>query len=433
MYITNGMKGKAAAGFETRLDSRAFGLRMGRIVPLALGAALSWPGHAQVSEAPSGIRQNAFTIQGFGTLGAARSSNGDVHVLRSIRHPEGIGAHWSARQDSMAGLQAQYRFSERIGATLQAVSYYGDDGDFKPNITAAFLKFDPDPRFSIRVGRVLLDMLMLADTRMVGYSYIPIRPTSEAYNVPLNYVDGINLRWRVPLGDGVLSLDTTAGFARENLPGYKISGSKDIKGAIEYQTGDWQFKYFYNKAWLAHENDDLTLLRQGLAMTPAPSRVADKLIIKDSTGIYQSLGAGYDDGAWQAQLVFDSMRYENATLTNGRAFHAFLGRRMGDLTPYVSYSRTKLDPKSLTTGLPDTPWFQPINAALAYAMRAAGTHMDSKTYTVGTRWDFRPNMALKAQVDFVRGGKPYSALVVDTDPDWDGKTTIVSVSLDFVF
>jgi hypothetical protein len=429
--MTDEMKGKAV--------SRARGVP-GRIVSLALRAAIvsftslaSWPIHAQAPATASGIRQDAFTIQGFGTLGAARSSNGDVHVLRSIRQPEGIGAHWSAKQDSMAGLQGQYRFSERVGATLQAVSYYGDDGNFKPNITAAFLKFDPVPSFSIRAGRILLDMLMLADTRMVGYSYIPIRPTSEAYNVPLNYVDGINLRWKVPLGDGVLGLDGMAGFIRENLPGYRISGSKDIKGAIEYRTSNWQFKYFYNKAWLAHENDDLALLRQSLAMTPAPSHVADKLVIKDSTGIYQSLGVGYDDGAWQAQLVFDSMRYENATLTNGKVFHAFLGRRIGNLMPYISYSRTKLDPKSLTTGLPDTPLFQPVNAALAYAMRAAGTHMDSKTCAVGTRWDFYPNMALKAQVDFMKGGKPYSVLVVDTDPDWNGRTTVFSLSLDFVF
>jgi hypothetical protein len=404
------------------MENRSYGL-IAEVFLLC--AALSLPVHAQIS-------QNPLNIQGFGTLGAARSTNGDAHILRSIRHPKGIGPHWSARQDSMAGLQAQYRVDERISGTLQLASYYQNDGRFKPNVTAAFLKFDLDPRFSIRLGRVPLDMLMLADTRMVGYSYIPIRPTSEAYNVPLNYLDGINARWRFPLGDGVLSLDGTAGIARENLPAYKISGSKDIKGAIEYRTGDWQFKYFYNKAWLANEDDGLTQLRQALATTPVSSRVADKLVIKDSTGIYQSLGAGYDDGTWQAQLVFDSMRYENATLTNGRALHAILGRRMGNLTPYLGYSHTRTSPKHLTTGLPDMP-FRPINTALARAMLLSGTRMDCKTYTVGTRWDFRPGMALKAQIDFIRGGEAHSVVVVDTDPGWNGKTRILSLSLDFVF
>ena len=419
---------------EISQTSQTNRLKMRRILPLALGAALSLPGHAQTQEASPDLLSNAFTIQGFGTLGVARSSNGDAHILRSIRHPKGIGPRWSARQDTMAGLQAQYRFNERLGATLQTASYYQDSGNFRPNITAAFLKFDLDSRFSFRLGRVPLDMLMLADTRMVGYSYIPIRPTSEAYNVPLNYVDGINARWKTPLGDGVLSLDGTAGFARENLPAYKISGSKDIKGAIEYRTGDWQFKYFYNKAWLAHEDENLTRLRAALATARASSRVTDRLVIKNSTGIYQSLGMGYDDGAWQAQLVFDIMRYENATLTNGKAFHAFLGRRMGNLTPYLGYSRTRTDSKHLSSGLPNNvPPFAEINAALAYVMRLSGTGMDSKTYTLGTRWDFRPNMALKAQVDFIRGGEANSVVVVDTDPNWNGKTSIVSLTLDFVF
>ena len=66
-------------------------------------------------------------------------------------------------------------------------------------------------------------------------------------------------------------------------------------------------------------------------------------------------------------------------------------------------------------------------------MAVSGPRMDSETFTLGTRWDFRRNMALKTQVDLVRGGKSVSMLVDDTDPGWNGKTTMVSVSLDFVF
>ena len=402
------------------------------MVPLAVGAAICWPGRAQAAEASAGIEEDAFSIQGFGTLGVARSSNGDAHILRSIRQPEGIGDEWSAKQDSLLGVQAQYRFNEQVDALIQAASYYRDDGSFRPDVTAAFLKFDLDPRFSVRVGRVGLDLLMLADTRMVGYSYIPIRPVSESYNVPLNYLDGVSARWRLPIGEGVMSVEGTAGVAREDLPHYEFSGSRGVKGSIDYQIGAWQFRYFYARAKLAHENESLTPLRQGLSMTPA-SQLADKLNIEGTTGVYESLGVGYDNGDWQLQMVLDAMRYENPTLPNGHALHLLVGRRMGDVTPYVGYSRAKIDPKSLQTGLPDMPWYQPLNAGLAKAMKVSGTRMDSETFTLGARWDFRRNMALKTQVDFVRGGKSASMLVEDTDPDWNGKTTMVSVSLDFVF
>ena len=403
-----------------------------RVLPLVLGAAICWPGRTHASETMPGIEEDAFSIQGFGTLGMARSSNGDAHILRSIRQPKGIGDEWSARQDSLLGVQAQYRFNEQVDAQIQAASYYREDGSFRPDVTAAFLKFDLDPRFSVRVGRVGLDLLMLADTRMVGYSYIPIRPVSESYNVPLNYLDGVSARWRMPIGEGVMGVEGTAGVAREDLPHYEFSGSKGAKGSIDYQIGAWQFRYFYARAKLAHENESLTSLRQGLSMTPA-RRLADKLKLEGTTGTYESLGVGYDNGDWQLQMVFDAMRYENPALPNGSAFHCFVGRRIGNVTPYVGYSRARTDPKKLETGLPALPWYQPLNAGLAEAMAVSGPRMDSETFTLGTRWDFRRNMALKTQVDLVRGGKSVSMLVDDTDPGWNGKTTMVSVSLDFVF
>lgn len=402
------------------------------MIPLLLGAAVCWPGRAHAADAAPAVEEDAFSFRGFGTLGAARSSNGDAHILRSIRQPEGIGDEWSAKQDSLLGVQAQYRFNHQVDALVQAASYYREDGSFRPDVTAAFVKFDLDPRFSVRVGRVGLDLLMLADTRMVGYSYIPIRPASESYNVPLNYLDGASARWRVPLGEGVVSVEGTAGIAREDLPHYDFSGSKGVKGSIDYQVGAWQFRYFHARARLAHENDTLTPLRDGLAMTPA-RRLADKLKVEGTTGTYESLGVGYDNGDWQLQMVFDAMRYENPTLPDGSAFHCLVGRRVGNVTPYAGYSRARIDPKKLATGLPALPWYQPLDAGLARAMAVSGTRMDSETFTLGTRWDFRRNMALKAQVDFVRGGKSLSMLVEDTDPDWNGRTTMVSLSLDFVF
>jgi len=59
--------------------------------------------------------------------------------------------------------------------------------------------------------------------------------------------------------------------------------------------------------------------------------------------------------------------------------------------------------------------------------------MDQTTFTLGTRWDFRRNMALKAQVDFVRGASDSLFLYPISDEAFDGKLNVYSVSLDFVF
>ena len=414
-----------------------------RVLALLALLALAGACFAKGSETPFSIRGNAFSLQGFGTLGAARSTQGSAPpVLRSIRHPKGISTHWSAKQDSVLGLQTQYRFSERVVAMIQAASYYREDGSFDPDITAAFLKFDIDPRFVVRLGRVPLELLMLADTPMVGYSYIPIRSASEWYSVPLNYVDGASARWSVPLGEGVMHISGVAGIAREDSPLFSFSGAKVLKGTIGYETGNWQFRYFYGRARLAHDIGEQAPLREGLRLFDR-SHIARKLAVKDTRTVYQSLGAGYDDGVWQLQLVADSMNSESYALIDGKGFRALLGRRIGDVMPYIGYSRSQANPKNLSAGLPDLCFGGPIssdpcyliNLGVAAAMEGPSRHIRTETFMLGTRWDFRRNMALKAQADFMRGlrGGKSSMTPYTGRSDWAKRTTLISISLDFVF
>ena len=66
-------------------------------------------------------------------------------------------------------------------------------------------------------------------------------------------------------------------------------------------------------------------------------------------------------------------------------------------------------------------------------MAMAGAHSDQRTDTLGVRWDFREDMALKAQWDRVRG-TPSSIFPVRAEKlDWDGNTNVLSLTLDFVF
>jgi len=59
--------------------------------------------------------------------------------------------------------------------------------------------------------------------------------------------------------------------------------------------------------------------------------------------------------------------------------------------------------------------------------------VDQHTYTLGGRWDFEKNLALKAQVDWVRGTPMSVFLLKNTLPGWGGNMTVLSLALDFVF
>ena len=62
------------------------------------------------------------------------------------------------------------------------------------------------------------------------------------------------------------------------------------------------------------------------------------------------------------------------------------------------------------------------------------SYIDQHTFTLGGRWDFQKNLALKTQVDWVRGS-PASVflLKVSESGGWQGNITVFSLALDFVF
>jgi hypothetical protein len=61
------------------------------------------------------------------------------------------------------------------------------------------------------------------------------------------------------------------------------------------------------------------------------------------------------------------------------------------------------------------------------------THSDQHTVSFGARWDFRQDMALKAQLDLIRGTPKSVFPFRDDVPGWDGRMNVFSLALDFVF
>jgi hypothetical protein len=404
------------------------------IGPLALFAMIGMA----CGDAHAEIDGSRFSFGGFGTLGVARTSGGDERPLRHISQPKGITSHWSARNDSVLGLQASYRFNDSFSAVLQGTTFQRDDGSYNPKVTWAFLQYDVTPRFSLRLGRVGTEFLMGASARQVGYSYLPVRPAIDFYGIiPIESADGLDARLKWPLGEGTLSAEAFAGIASDNIPPYDLEGTKVLRGALGYDRGDWQFRYIYAQGRLSDDVPGVERLRTELknwgAITNIPSATAaaDALAFKHTYARYHSLGASYDDGLWQFQAMLNRITQGSTLMENQHAATLLAARRFGNVTPYASYTWAKSSRKKLDSGLPNlVPDFALINNGIAQAMGA--THLHRKTATFGARWDFANQISLTGQVDFVRGSRS-SVLLLEEGSHGDGKTNIFSLSLDFVF
>ncbi|MDD5365553.1 MAG: porin [Gallionellaceae bacterium] len=394
-------------------------MNIGHILWLALIVS---PGSAAAADPfATGAVNSGFTLNGFGTLGFARSDNDQAQYVRDLSQPYGLTTNGTAKVDSVLGLQAAYRFDNKLDGMLQAISRYRYDGSYRPEISWAFLHYSPDPDLNLRVGRLGTEFYMSADSRLVGYANLTVRPPPDYFG-PLifSYLDGFDVDLARPVANGLLRGKLFAGYSPESSPfvgniTWDLSGTLLAGGYLDYQTGPWQIRLGHVQARF---NKELPLD----ALVPGIIEAAPELSVSDKWARFDSLGVVYDPGPFQFQAMFSQTRHDSATYEDTRAGYAIASYRIGKATPYLGYSRT----------LSKANRFAPTSPPLA-AQIASATHSDQYTWFLGGRWDIRKDLDLKAQVDWVRGS-PSSIFPFRGDPVvWDGRMTVFSLTLDFVF
>ena len=392
---------------------------------------LALAGSALLSVAPHVMAESdsALSLNGFGTFGLARTTTDDVEFVRDISQPRGVGKDWSALIDSVLGLQAAWRISPQFEAVVQATSRYRYDRTFTPDISWAFIKYNPTPNLSLRAGRLGTEFFMMADSRWVGYSFLTVRPPGDYFwYLPFYSIHGADAAINLSLGEGVLRTKAFYGHSNGKIPladeQWDIAGSPMLGGYLEYQRGPWQVRASY--ANIKFKND----LPIATVLKIPPANISEALNFLSTRGArthYYSLGVVYDQGPWQAQLMLNHIDQGSNALESSDGGYALAGYRMGTLTPYSGYSwvRSNKQPGLNSSSVPQ-------NEVDAYVIQ--DSHADQKTIFAGMRWDVVRNVAVKAQWDGIRGEAsslfPYRQ---DNRARWDGRMDVFSLTMDFVF
>ncbi|MDP1733456.1 MAG: hypothetical protein Q8L44_03735 [Sulfuritalea sp.] len=377
----------------------------------------------------------AFTVRGFGTLGVARSSSDQAEFARDFSQPRGLkGGQWSGRIDSVLGVQANWRATPELELVGQLVSRYRYDESRVPQVELAFAKWEPDARVTLRAGRIGADFMMLADARLVGYSSLTVRPSTDFFG-PLFFAhfDGADASLTWPLGSGLLRGKLFAGVISEKTPLtvelWDTSGSSTRGLVFDYLAGPWQWRASTTSVEFSHGTEFSRQLATDLRSTSVPgaSAAADALTIAGTTTRYHSLGMVYDAGPLQVQAMLNAVRHAAGYLHNSHAGYLLAGYRVGAVTPYAGVSWWKSRLKPYSTGLADPL----LNWRYDFIMAASVA--DQTTYTLGARWDLRANVAVKLQWDAIRGSAASKLPVIREQPGWNGRTDVVSAVVDFVF
>jgi hypothetical protein len=347
------------------------------------------------------------SLKGFGTIGVVNSSTGNADFVANVlSQPRGAGRSesLSVNPDSRLGLQMDWKALERLSFTVQAVSKQGPDNSWVPDLQLGFAKIKILSDLEIRGGRIRPPLFMLSDYLDMFYANPWIRPPTEFYSlVPIaNHIEGVDLLYRPQTGPvnwliqpyyGNTKMSASRGRSLEekNAAGITISGTlSDFTLRAHYSYMSISINNpFYNSV-------ALPALTKMCVLDSAACRFISSSSITDSGLTIVALGANWDNGDYfiAGELGKRISQNNNIDQTAG---YISAGTRLGKFTPYVTYS--SLVANSPTTFSGGTGPYAALSNKVVTTLISQGITMDQNTKTLGLRYDFYKNLALKVQWD----------------------------------
>lgn len=391
----------------------------------------------------NGAETSIFKISGYGTLGALHSSESqaDYTDIPSIK-PNGAGYSrtWSADVDTRLGLQISADVSPKLSAVFQVITQQRYDNSYMPTVEWANLNYAMTPDFNIRLGRIAMPTFLVGAYRNVGYAVPWARPPVQLYGQmqPITQSDGIDASFRHSFSDVSNVVQVSYGESNIDTPGEATpSHVRNILGLFNTtEYGSTTFRVSYQQAELTVPSVN-TLFDNFKYFGPAGSVIADQYSFQHRRISMLAFGVNYDPGDWFLMAEWGKGRF-TSFLGAQTAWYVSGGYRLGSLTPYLSYSRSKKQGATSAAGL-DLTTLPPALAASAAQLNGALNSLlkpnTGTTFSIGSRWDFRKGAALKLQVDWVNLEANSSGALLNIQPAYrsGGSFNVISATVDFVF
>lgn len=354
-------------------------------------AQLESDGAAPASEAGGGLGK--FKVNGFVSAGFGLAD------IEDFSYDDGLDDRMSHTADSVVGLQVEGKVNDQVNAVLQLVARGSED--FAVDAEWAYIGYRPTDVDELRIGRLRSSYFMLSEYLEVGYAYPWARPPAEVYQAvfPSSF-EGLSWLHSIDAGDWQHDLKLNWGsLVSEAQEGSVVNTEDTVTLALASSHGSWQF---------------------GVQATSAKTTITNPLFdalvlvslaepIERDPVTYVSLGGQYDNGKLLVMVEGTQTETDSDVMPDSRAAYATVGYRFGKVMPHITYAGTQ-HTDDIDRDLPALPFFCAGPGTLC--LDPAGTipfpadtlprlvDKEQESVTLGVRYDFLPNAALK--VDWTR-------------------------------
>lgn len=392
-----------------------------RHLPLAAAALVACSGAMAGYSSPDG----SFSLSGFGTIGAAKTTTDDVHFVYPGQRG-GATKSISLNPDTKLAVQGTYKFTPTLSATGQVMTKLDGEGQYEPKPEWIFGKWQATPGITVRVGRMGAPYFMISDFRDVGYANLAVRPQLEVYGqVPVSQFEGADIAYQFNVGDTTLTSTLWAGDSHTKYTSAlnKAASTLDVKKTIglnlnaDFGNG-FTLRVGHTRGEINVKNDSGTDLKNGVATLQGrlapflgiPEIAASSESLNgvyalvnpdDDKATFSGIGLTYDVDEWVVNTEF-TKRTTKGFISDSTGFYTQVGYRVNAFTPFVGFGKVKTDRRSSNPVKMSGISLADDNLKLVEAgvQQTLNTQkFDQRTISIGTRWDVAPNLALKGQWD----------------------------------
>ncbi len=353
-------------------------------------------------------------FNGFGTLSYTNTSKYDDRIIRRNVNQSGAAVQDNGfLLDSRLGLQAKWNISDRLELTAQAVAREQLDTELLDYVDMFYLSYFIDDQWRFSVGRQAFDLFFMSDYHNTGYSYAWVRPPTEFYGtMPYQSFDGIKIsrdwgdfdsswRWRLSLGNIESKFDADVMVESDDID--STEAKPIFSTELGWQSGQWHLRGSFAHMRFKHELGDETE-REALQM------LSDEIspFWQDFSGIVNeftedfilriwSLGASWEQDDWHVQGEWSNVDSDIITFDGQRAYLQ-VAKRWQNWQPFITVGYAKDDSEVRygppPPGVPVLTEFYEEMVNFSHNMRH-----NQKSISLGVRWDFASQKALKLQCD----------------------------------
>jgi hypothetical protein len=336
-------------------------------------------------------------------------------------------------ENNLLGLQVTGVVSDKLTVTAQAIAR--SKNDYSLDSEWAYLTWQASDTTRIRVGRLRSPFYVFSDSLDVGYSYAWISPPEEAYGIPFNNVDGVDVYTTATLGSFDTSLQAYFGGFSDELDFNGVMTSiktRNQMGLVVTLGKDWwTLRGGYHQSDLTIDVSQVPLSETvtigGFAETLGAfgfAKNGDNLLLDQDSTSFSDIGLTVDTGRFVAALEHTEMEAKDSFIAKRIREYVMGGVRFGDWLVHLTFSRSKDEGAHPEAGIPAgvaLPVVGSTDVFIGTLQAISGAQVETRdVVTIGTRWDVTSGTALKFQID-------------DVDDENLGDQRLFSVAVQTVF